>query len=120
MRRSPLTLVIAALAVAPVVLSAAQSRTGQTSAPAFVLRPARVFDGEAMQAGWVVVVGGARARAAGAPGPPARPRPAARLQRTGGEGPVPKGPESPGRGARRKPSGGAAGAGIHAIRDLGT
>src|SRR6201999_2198246 len=43
---------------------------GQNGAPAktYVLKPARVFDGEAMHDGWVVVVRGARVDAAGPAG----------------------------------------------------
>ena len=55
----------AALAVASATL-VAQAPGGQTAKPsAYVLRPARVFDGNAMHDGWVVVVRGARIEAAG-------------------------------------------------------
>jgi len=51
--------------------SAAQGRGGRAGGPAaqsaatYVLKPARVFDGEAMREGWVVVVRGARIEASG-------------------------------------------------------
>jgi imidazolonepropionase-like amidohydrolase len=56
--------ILVSLAVLP--LSAHQGRGGGASGGAVtVLRPARVFDGEAMHEGWVVVVRGSRIDAAG-------------------------------------------------------
>jgi len=49
------------------VLLATATGTAQAPLPAFVLQPDRVFDGEAMHAGWVVVVRGERIIAAGPP-----------------------------------------------------
>ena len=62
------SLFVVALLVAPI---GSQGRgggggRGQGSGESTVLRPARVFDGEAMHEGWVVVVRGQRIEAAGA------------------------------------------------------
>ena len=65
MRRSAVLLLLAAL---PLALSAQQgNRRGQSpeSSVVTVLRPARVFDGEAMHADWVVRVRGDRIEAVG-------------------------------------------------------
>ena len=53
--------------LAPVVIMAAQEpRTVPSPEPAaYVLRPARVFDGESMQTGWAVAVRGRRIESAG-------------------------------------------------------
>ncbi len=57
---------ILALLATPLLLSAHQGRGGGTQGGAVsVLRPARVFDGEALHQGWAVVVRGARIEAAG-------------------------------------------------------
>lgn len=55
----------AVLACASVIAIAEQGRTGSVPASGYVLRPARVFDGESLQPGWVVVVRGQRIEAAG-------------------------------------------------------
>ena len=46
-------------------VSGSQGRGGGQSGPVYVLKPARVFDGEAMREGWTVVVRGQRIEAAG-------------------------------------------------------
>jgi len=58
-----------ALLTAVAIAAAAVALPAQTQAPlpAFVLQPDRVFDGEAMHPGWVVVVRGDRILAAGPP-----------------------------------------------------
>jgi imidazolonepropionase-like amidohydrolase len=66
MRRLSLLLVLVAI----VPLLAAQAGRSGSATPAqvsasFVLRPARVFDGEALREGWAVVVRGQRIEAAG-------------------------------------------------------
>jgi imidazolonepropionase-like amidohydrolase len=63
----PLARVAMLLALCPAVIATAQS-PGSGRVPtesAYVLRPARVFDGDAMHAGWMVVVRGRRIEAAG-------------------------------------------------------
>ena len=50
-----------------VVLLFSVAATAQSTLPAFVLQPDRVFDGESMHPGWVVVVRGDRIIAAGPP-----------------------------------------------------
>jgi len=77
MTHRPAFLRVAALAAALLVLlvaaplaqgrrgGGAGGRGGGQNGTSYVLRPARVFDGEAMHEGWVVVVGGARITAAG-------------------------------------------------------
>jgi imidazolonepropionase-like amidohydrolase len=47
------------------ILAVAQARPAQNSAPAIVLRPGRVVDGETMHEGWAVRVRGDRIEAAG-------------------------------------------------------
>src|SRR5262249_39837325 len=42
-----------------------QGRGGQTSSPPILLKPARVFDGDAMHEGWAVLVRGTTIEAAG-------------------------------------------------------
>jgi imidazolonepropionase-like amidohydrolase len=62
-----LAVVAVALSVVPLVGSQGQGRGGNAGGgQESVLRPARVFDGEAMHEGWVVVVRGQRIEAAGA------------------------------------------------------
>ena len=56
-----------AFLVAVVLVVSAASLPAQTPLPAFVLQPDRVFDGEVMHPGWVVVVRGDRILAAGPP-----------------------------------------------------
>jgi len=56
-----------ALVLSAVILLATTVVSAQAPLPAFVLQPARVFDGETMHAGWVVVVRGDRIVAAGPP-----------------------------------------------------
>jgi len=56
-----------AIVLLAAVLLATATGTAQAPLPAFVLQPDRVFDGEAMHAGWVVVVRGERIIAAGPP-----------------------------------------------------
>jgi hypothetical protein len=63
---------LVAVLVAGSATAGAQGRRGggaaaQTSQPAktYVLKPARVFDGDAMHDGWVVVVRGQRIESAG-------------------------------------------------------
>ncbi len=56
-----------AFLLSAILLLSAVAAAGQTSVPAFVLQPDRVFDGEAMHPGWVVVVRGDRIIAAGPP-----------------------------------------------------
>ena len=56
-----------ALLVAVVLVVNAAILPAQTPLPAFVLQPDRVFDGEVMHPGWVVVVRGDRILAAGPP-----------------------------------------------------
>src|SRR5690242_14787730 len=57
---------VAACCLLCLLLPAAGQRGNRDpSAPAFVLRPARVFDGEAMHEGWAVRVRGERIEAAG-------------------------------------------------------
>jgi imidazolonepropionase-like amidohydrolase len=56
------------LALLPAAVLAAQNRVhpvGGTAAPAYVLRPARVFDGESLHAGWAVVIRAGRIESAG-------------------------------------------------------
>ena len=68
-------LTLAACAALPAALAAQNSAAQPASAgsAAVVLRPARVFDGAAMQSGWVVVVTGDRITAAGPAGSVTRP-----------------------------------------------
>jgi imidazolonepropionase-like amidohydrolase len=54
-------------------LAASVALPASVAAQAVVLRPARVFDGAALQSGWVVVVTGDRITAAGPEGSVARP-----------------------------------------------
>src|SRR5262245_1072583 len=67
MRRTSLSVILFVVSIAPWV--GAQGRGGgaapQQQAAAFVIRPARVFDGEALREGWAVVVRGQRIEAAG-------------------------------------------------------
>ena len=56
-----------ALLTAIVIAATAVSLPAQAPLPAFVLQPDRVFDGETMHPGWVVVVRGDRIIAAGPP-----------------------------------------------------
>ncbi len=49
------------------ILLFSAAATAQSTLPAFVLQPDRVFDGETMHSGWVVVVRGDRIIAAGPP-----------------------------------------------------
>jgi len=56
-----------ALALSALVFLATAAGSAQAPLPAFVLQPDRVFDGETMHAGWVVVVRGDRIIAAGPP-----------------------------------------------------
>ena len=56
-----------ALLLSAILLLSAVAAAAQTSLPAFVLQPDRVFDGETMHPGWVVVVRGDRIIAAGPP-----------------------------------------------------
>ncbi len=56
-----------ALLVAIVLATSAVTLPAQAPLPALVLQPDRVFDGETMHAGWVVVVRGERIIAAGPP-----------------------------------------------------
>jgi imidazolonepropionase-like amidohydrolase len=65
MRRKGFTFAIAAAVAAPLALSAAQGRGTAPASPTYVLRPARVFDGEVSHERWVVVVRGQRIEAAG-------------------------------------------------------
>jgi len=62
-----------ALLTAVAVAALAVAVPAQAPPPAFVLQPDRVFDGEAMRAGWVVVVRGERIIAAGPPATTAAP-----------------------------------------------
>ncbi|MGE3489643.1 MAG: amidohydrolase family protein [Vicinamibacterales bacterium] len=62
-----------ALLTAVAVAALAVAVPAQAPPPAFVLQPDRVFDGEAMHAGWVVVVRGERIIAAGPPATTAAP-----------------------------------------------
>ena len=55
------------LLLSAILLLSAVAAAAQTSLPAFVLQPDRVFDGETMHPGWVVVVRGDRIIAAGPP-----------------------------------------------------
>ena len=64
-RRIGILIGAAVLAAAPIVLSAGQGRGGAPVPPASVLRPSRVFDGETLHEGWIVVVRGQRIEAAG-------------------------------------------------------
>ncbi|HXT70920.1 MAG TPA: amidohydrolase family protein [Vicinamibacterales bacterium] len=65
-RRFLASLFVAALLVLPT--SASEQRGGGAGGGAtYLLKPARVFDGDAMQEGWVVVVRGQRIDAAGPP-----------------------------------------------------
>src|SRR6187397_2146743 len=65
----------------------AQGRGGRgaagAQAPAVVLRPARVFDGNALQRDWVVVVRGGRIESAGPGGSVAAPAAAETIDLTG-------------------------------------
>jgi imidazolonepropionase-like amidohydrolase len=54
-------------AIASVALDARQARGQATPAPVYVLTPSRVFDGEAVHEGWIVVVRGQRIEGAGPP-----------------------------------------------------
>jgi hypothetical protein len=66
MTRKLFALALISIAVLSVAPSAYQGRGGGAGGGAtYVLRPARVFDGEAMHDGWAVVVRGARIDAAG-------------------------------------------------------
>ncbi|HET9368949.1 MAG TPA: hypothetical protein VFO19_01830, partial [Vicinamibacterales bacterium] len=56
-----------AAAIASVALDARQARGQATPAPVYVLTPSRVFDGEAVHDGWIVVVRGQRIEGAGPP-----------------------------------------------------
>ncbi|MFA5909785.1 MAG: amidohydrolase family protein [Vicinamibacterales bacterium] len=56
-----------ALLLSAVLLASPAVVAAQADLPAFVLQPDRVFDGETMHAGWVVVVRGERIIAAGPP-----------------------------------------------------
>ena len=56
-----------ALLVSVTLVASAATAFAQTVLPAFVLQPDRVFDGETMHPGWVVVVRGDRIIAAGPP-----------------------------------------------------
>ncbi len=56
-----------ATVLSALVLLATATSIAQAPQPAFVLQPDRVFDGETMHAGWVVVVRGDRIIAAGPP-----------------------------------------------------
>ncbi len=56
-----------AFIVSAVLVASVATAAGQTPLPAFVLQPDRVFDGETMHPGWVVVVRGDRIIAAGPP-----------------------------------------------------
>lgn len=62
-----------AFLTAAVLAAAVVTLPAQTPQPAFVLQPDRVFDGEAMHPGWVVVVRGDRIVAAGPPATTAAP-----------------------------------------------
>ena len=66
MRRAAIvvTAVVSSLAVG---VSGSQGRGGGGNQTVYVLKPARVFDGEAMHDGWTVVVRGQRIEAAGPP-----------------------------------------------------
>jgi imidazolonepropionase-like amidohydrolase len=64
---------VRALLTAVVAAATAVSLSAQAPPPSFVLQPDRVFDGEAMHAGWVVVVRGDRILAAGPPATTAAP-----------------------------------------------
>jgi imidazolonepropionase-like amidohydrolase len=66
MRRGLAVFSILAAVVASIALPAGQGRGGgQGGAGAYLLRPARVFDGETLHEGWVVLVRGSRIDAAG-------------------------------------------------------
>lgn len=56
-----------ALLLSAVLLASPTVAAAQADLPTFVLQPDRVFDGETMHAGWVVVVRGERIIAAGPP-----------------------------------------------------
>jgi imidazolonepropionase-like amidohydrolase len=56
---------VVVLTCASFALAAGQGRGGSAPQAAYVLKPARVFDGDALQPGWVVVVRGQRIDAAG-------------------------------------------------------
>jgi len=58
---------VRAFLLSVVVLLFPAAATAQSTVPAFVLQPDRVFDGEVMHPGWVVVVRGDRILAAGPP-----------------------------------------------------
>jgi imidazolonepropionase-like amidohydrolase/photosystem II stability/assembly factor-like uncharacterized protein len=60
-------LVAAVLGIAPILEGAEGQRGRESGAPAttYLLRPARVFDGEAVHEGWAVLVRGQRIEAAG-------------------------------------------------------
>ena len=62
-RRALLVAVVSAIAAAG--LGAEQGRGQAPPGPVYVLKPARVFDGEASHEGWVVVVRGPRIESAG-------------------------------------------------------
>jgi len=65
MTRKLLALALLSIAVLSVAPSAYQGRGGGGGGATYVLRPARVFDGDAMHEGWAVVVRGSRIDAAG-------------------------------------------------------
>ena len=58
-------LVVVTMACVSSLTSASQGRSGEQSGAVYVLKPARVFDGEQMRDGWSVVVRGQRIEAAG-------------------------------------------------------
>ena len=57
--------VVALLMLTPVLSFAQRGRGRAPSGPPIVLKPARVFDGEAMHEGWMVLVKGDRIESAG-------------------------------------------------------
>jgi len=65
LKRSLLALAVIVIALTPRTPSAFQGRGGGGGGATYVLRPARVFDGESMHDGWVVIVRGSRIEAAG-------------------------------------------------------
>ncbi len=65
MKRFLFSCSVVAIGLASLTLFADQGHSGGAGAPAYLLRPARVFDGETLHEGWVVVVHGPRIDAAG-------------------------------------------------------